>query len=400
MNAREFGKVTLTQLYLYALSLYVFFSYAILGVQWVGLFSTLKNGLQLLLTYLIPCLLAICFLLGLLKKRTWFQLISLMIIACAVYSSSKIHDNALVYTAAFILLARGIDYNKIVNSLFKTALFSVLLLILATVTGCVNDNQIRFTYAWGRLYGHTMGTSHPNNFAAYVMTVLFLWIYKNKGKKSSLKLICTDLIVGFIVFALTASRTSLIVILSFSVIYSLYKMMIKVNAERLIHLLKLAIIAVFVVSIYLMNPIGHTGANKILADLTFTTRFTSAYNIYQQYGIHPFGSNITFVSSVVSAQTGKASVILDSAYLNLLLYRGYIATGLFVIAIIHLFKKIGNQKDYILMIIAALFVVDGLMEQNVFMIYCNFSLLYIFALPSDNRELGQHSNVNLKIRMR
>ena len=139
-----------------------------------------------------------------------------------------------------------------------------------------------------------------------------------------------------------------------------------------------------------MNSTGQVGLNGILADLTFATRFSSAYNIYQQYGIQAFGSDIEFVSSVVSAQTGKASVILDSAYLNLLLYRGFIATVLFAIALVLLFRKIGKKREYILLIIAALFVVDGLMEQNVFMIYCNFSLLYIFAVQSDNKWLEQY----------
>ena len=72
-------------------------------------------------------------------------------------------------------------------------------------------------------------------------------------------------------------------------------------------------------------------------------------------------------------------MILDSAYLNLLLYRGYIVTVLFAIAVVLLFRKIGKQREYILMIIAALFVVDGLMEQNVFMIYCNFTLMACFS---------------------
>lgn len=317
--------------------------------------------------------------LGFIKKRTWHQLITVLIISCTLYSSSVIHSNALAYTAAFILLAPGIDYDEIVRAFYKAAFFSVALLILATIIGAVNDNQIRFTYATGVLYGHTMGTSHPNNFAAYVMTTLFLWLYMNRKRKSPAKLICVDIIVGVIVFILTASRTSSIVILAFAVIYLLYEVMKKVNAERLINLLKLAIVAVFAVSIYLMNSMGQVGSNGILADLTFATRFSSAYNIYQQYGIQPFGSDIEFVSSVVSAQTGKSSVILDSAYLNLLLYRGYIVTVLFAIAVVLLFRKIGKQREYILMIIAALFVVDGLMEQNVFMIYCNFTLMACFS---------------------
>lgn len=379
MTTREFGKVTSNQLYLYALVLYILLNYTILGVQWNYPFSILKNAAQIILTYFIPFLLCVRFMLGFIKKRTWHQLITVLIISCTLYSSSVIHSNALAYTAAFILLAPGIDYDEIVRAFYKAAFFSVALLILATIIGAVNDNQIRFTYATGVLYGHTMGTSHPNNFAAYVMTTLFLWLYMNRKRKSPAKLIGVDIIVGVIVFILTASRTSSIVILAFAVIYLLYEVMKKVNAERLINLLKLAIVAVFAVSIYLMNSMGQVGSNGILADLTFATRFSSAYNIYQQYGIQPFGSDIEFVSSVVSAQTGKSSVILDSAYLNLLLYRGYIVTVLFAIAVVLLFRKIGKQREYILMIIAALFVVDGLMEQNVFMIYCNFTLMACFS---------------------
>lgn len=396
MTTRKFGKVSSNQLYLYALVLYILLNYTILGVQWNYPFSTLKNAAQIILTYFIPFLLCVRFMLGLIKRRTWYEIITVLIIGCALYSSSIIHSNALAYTAAFILLAQGIDYDEIIRASYKAAFFSVVLLVVATIIGAVNDDQIRFTYAWGVLYGHTMGTSHPNNFAAYVMTTLFLWLYMNRKRKSLAKLICVDIIVGVIVFILTASRTSSIVILAFAVIYLLYEVMKKVNAERLINLLKLAIVAVFAVSIYLMNSKGQVGSNGILADVTFATRFSSAYNIYQQYGIQPFGSDIEFVSSVVSAQTGKSSVILDSAYLNLLLYRGYIVTVLFVIAVVLLFRKIGKQREYTLMIIAALFVVDGLMEQNVFMIYSNFSLLYIFAVQSGNLGLEQHSSVGIQ----
>lgn len=58
------------------------------------------------------------------KKRTWHQLITVLIISCTLYSSSVIHSNALAYTAAFILLAPGIDYDEIVRAFYKAAFFS------------------------------------------------------------------------------------------------------------------------------------------------------------------------------------------------------------------------------------------------------------------------------------
>lgn len=69
MTTREFGKVTSNQLYLYALVLYILLNYTILGVQWNYPFSILKNAAQIILTYFIPFLLCVRFMLGFIKKE-------------------------------------------------------------------------------------------------------------------------------------------------------------------------------------------------------------------------------------------------------------------------------------------------------------------------------------------
>ncbi|MGL6200635.1 MAG: hypothetical protein ACRC3H_17025 [Lachnospiraceae bacterium] len=379
MSKIKYGKVTSEQLYLGALALYVFLNMSILGVQWNSPFSTIKNLLQIVLAYVIPVLLVTRLALGVFKKKKTYHFLCILVISCLGYSGITIHDNTLVYTAAFILLAKDIDFDKIIKIFYKVALFSIVLLTVASIIGTVQNNGINFSYSWGTVIGYTMGTSHSNNFAAYMMTCLFLWVYKNRFIKSSIKLISISIITGFLIFFLTASRTSAVVVFAFGIICILFEFMKKVKAEKLINFLKASIVMVFAVSIYFMNSMdGQAGVN-LLSDLNFAHRFSSAYSIYLHYGIRPFGSNIEFVSSIVSAQTGKPSVILDSAYLNLVLYRGYIATTLFIFAIIILYKKIGNARDYMLMIIISLYIIGGLMEQNVFLVYSNFTLLGTFA---------------------
>ncbi len=376
--------------YLAALAIAIVQRTLLKGVDWQDAFLPFTGFLSLLLDCLLILLLGACFLTDLLKGGRLHHLLTALALGLLSVSAYITRQTGLLYSAAFILLARGLPFSRIVRVFYRAALWSLLLLILAQLTGLTKRSVPDPEYN----LGYAMGMAHPNNFASAVAVLLFSWAYLRRWKSRSVT-VPAILAAGYAVYRYTISRTALVIVLVYCLALILYEMLARFRAKNAVKLIRLGFVVLLISSVWLMLR-----ADEIFAWLglesgagfgplsSALSRFVNAAALYEQNGLRLFGSYIEFRSLRAALLTNQQAVILDSAYLYLVISQGLAATGI----TIWLFgRSMGAQirkKQYVLLITMGAFLLSGLMERFALDATMNFALLSAFsALDRDAPRL-------------
>lgn len=343
-------------------------------LPWVWIVSLLLDGLMILL-------LITCFFRDVLNRRRPHHLKTLLILGLLGGSAAVTGQSGLLYSAAFILLARDIPFVRIVRTFYRAALWSLILLIAAQLMGLTKKSVPNLEYS----LGYAMGMAHPNNFASAVTVLLFSWAYLRRWK-SRWAVIPVVLGSGFAVYRYTISRTSLVIVLVYCLALILYGMLDRFRAPGAVKLIRFGFAALLVSSVWLMLYAGQVFAWLGLESGTgygalanARSRFISALALYRQNGLHLFGSFIEFRSLRSALLTNQQAVILDSAYLYLLISQGIAATGITLWLFDRSMRRQIRKKQYVLLITMGGFLLSGLMERFVLDSTMNFALLSAFS---------------------
>ena len=122
-------------------------------------------------------------------------------------------------------------------------------------------------------------------------------------------------------------------------------------------------------------------------DSLLSGRIRMANRFLNNYDIHFLGNKLELVSTYVASVTGKQALILDNAYIKLILQYGINVFVLFMFSYIKVSKKMYNKKNYIFVIIFFTYVIRGLTENILFTFYGNAFLIYLsYALFRKNIE--------------
>ena len=368
--------------YRWALMLYTFEQLALKGVSWVPPLSTLVYGIYRILDWGIPLLWIISFVQDLRVRRDRQHLITGIILALLGVSAAITRETATLCSAALILLARDLDFDRLQYAVFKSAGLALLTLVLAHLLGLTVSQAVNFAYGMG----YSMGMAHPNNFSTAVAAFLLLWAYRRRALPF-FRTVPLVVAAALLTFRLTLSRTSLIILLLYPFMFLMLRLPYRVRGEWLVRLVYLEFIALLAVSVSLMLL---SGDGRMLpsfwGDQNYLARFTSALALYQRYGIHWFGSHIEFLSLRAALFTGREAVILDSAYLYLLIGQGIIALAVFLYLISRAIRKMIRKRQFVLLTITGLFLASGMMERYMLYPYINFPLLAAMSALAPEQE--------------
>lgn len=310
------------------------------------------------------------------KMNLVYYIIS-VIIMVGLYQSYQItNEHLLLYTGAFMLFAKDMRLEKILEVYRRNINICIISIIVMAMLGLANNKEVVFDYG----IGYSLGTGHPNNIAALLVNYVLLTAYLKYN--FNLKKICIiSFCLAIVVWTITASRTATTILIIFSFLSICYHTMQIVKVEWMIKSFKVLILVLVVGSIYLMS---RSGSISNIFDANFGVRFTQASNLLNDYGIHFFGSDIQFVSTLEAISTGARVVVLDNAYLRLFIYNGIFCFMVFILSIIYLVRKSSMEKDYFLLIIVSMFLLSGLMEKTVYMLQYNFTLLTVMAVKENS----------------
>ena len=367
--------------YLAALMIVIIERTLLKGIDWQDAFLPLVGISTLLLNALVILLLTVSFLADLVQRRRSFHLTVILVLGLLSVSAVITQEDGLVYSAAFILLARDIPYARIVRVFYKTALCSLILLILAQVTGFTKRSTMDLEYS----LGYAMGMAHPNGFASTVTVMLFSWAYLHRRQRRSV-LILTVLTSAVLVYCYSLSRTALVISLVYCLSLMLYDMLNRFHARGAVKIIRLGFVLLLAGSVWLMlnsgeafERIGLLNDSGIRTLLNAMSRFGSASALYKQNGVRLFGSYIEFRSLRMALLTNQEAVILDSSYLYLVISQGVSATVIMFWLFARSMKEQIRKNQFVLLITMGVFLLSGLMERFALDATMNFALLSAFS---------------------
>lgn len=303
------------------------------------------------------------------KDYFYYCIVMPVIMAILLLSAIKITNFDILLTILLVLLAKDVDYYKIVKTYFITMCLICGFVIVSSYIGITVDWIVNFSYATG----HSMGFNHPNNLGVVILSIIASWLYLYPNIKFPL-LFGIPTIAGIMIWKIAAARTSAILLLVIPWIIFLFKSTKKFNFQNILKWEFLIVIFAFLISIYLMYKIGLRGSIN-----NFESRFNMPYILYNQYGINLLGSKIPLVGSHEALQYKVQSIILDNAYLRVLLINGILTTLIIVGLYAMLINNAYKSKQYILLIIIVFFIIEGFMEQFFLYAEFNFTILATFA---------------------
>ncbi len=374
--------------YLAALAIAIVQRTLLKGVDWQDALLPFAGFLSLVLDGVMLLLLAASFLQDVLKRRRLHHLIAALTLGLLAVSAAVTRQTGLLYSAALILLARDIPYARIVRTFYRTALAALILLMLAQLTGLTKRSVPNPEYS----LGYAMGMAHPNNFASAVTVLLFSWAYLRRWESRSFTILAC-LAVGFAVYRYTISRTALVIVLVYCLALILYEMLARFRAKNALKLIRLGFIVLLASSVWLMlyadqvfGLLGLDGGAKFTPLAGAMARFVNAAALYEQNGLRLFGSYIEFRSLRVALQTNQEAVILDSAYLYLVISQGVAATGVMLWLFGRSIRAQLRNKQYVLLITMGVFLLSGLMERFALDAAMNFALLSAFSVLEQDEQ--------------
>ncbi len=367
--------------YLAALMIAVIERTLIKGIDWRDAFLPLIGKSALLLDSLLILLLAVSFVQDVLRRRRLYHVMVILVLGLLTVSAVITRESVLVYSVAFVLLARDIPFVRIVRVFYRTALVSLLVLILAQIAGFTNRSVMVPEYS----LGYAMGMAHPNNFASAVMTALLSWAYLRRWK-SRLRVIAVVMAVSFFTFRYSISRTPLVVALAYCLALILYDMLNRFHARRAVRIIRLGFVALLGGSVWLMlnsaeafERFGLQENSRFSLIVSVLARFINASALYQQNGLRLFGSYIEFRSLRMALLTNQEAVILDSSYLYLVISQGVVATMIMVWLFARAMRAQIRKNQYVLLITMGAFMLSALMERYALDSTMNFVLLSAFG---------------------
>jgi hypothetical protein len=308
------------------------------------------------------------------RKFVLWDVVGLFAMIAAFISYRTVYDDTFFMATVFVVCGMRISKRKALKCYYKNLFFCMIAILILLFLGLTQNEIYNFSYGTG----YSLGTGHSNILALLILNLTLLWVYLNSEKnKYTIAAIC--IVVSALMWKITVSRTSTILLATFGIVYLLFYFMLKTNNKFLLHLLRVLILGIICGAIYFMIG-GNTESILNIGDHNFAVRFLQAKNIYDRYGLSLWGNNIKFVSMAEAAITKEAVVILDNGLLRLLLFHGCACFGVFILGLVSLEASASRRKDYLLIVISVIFLITGLMEKSVYTLQMNFTLLLMTGL--------------------
>lgn len=317
------------------------------------------------------------------KKKYTLKKLLLFCIIGGLLLIGYISSGQAAFFKGFLLIiaASNVPYKKILRTCRMATMFIVILSILLWLMG-ISDSGI------GRRDAIAIGFVHPNVAAQMIMLVCLLWASEMSEKIKYRDYFVIEL-VGVLIFFITDSRTSTIVVvllpflLEFNKRILKYRQVGKIPAFLLTYSQLLITIFAYVTARFLEDNSFFQSLNLILSSRLFLN-----YYVLNQYGVKLFGQNVT-----LQDYSGKIynniqnlynwNITCDCSYMFSLIVMGLIPTIIVLIGFIILMRKAIKNKNYMVISIAVVLAMYAFTESQMLEVYRNFVYFYILALDQN-----------------
>ena len=223
----------------------------------------------------------------------------------------------------------------------------------------------------GPIVRWSLGYTHPNvlHVSYFIFVALLIYAFEWHGKRLW-KASALLWIGNCIIFLYSVSYTGILIVtvyLALSVYLDSRKRL--TVAECILWTMAAAFLILFPIA----GPLwleGHKHNVFMFFNELFSYRFEQVYNIFHEYPLSVFGTNVVF--------TGNAHLTLDSSFAYLLMYYGVAGFGLFVAGFLYLayrYSRTNRKKE---LAITFAIILAGVTEQ--FLFNLSFKNLLFFFL--------------------
>lgn len=355
-------------------SLYKAFIFIIILIYMFESTSLPNFSDSLLHKILLALALAIAVLYIVKRKYTLKELKRLIIlnsIGFICYLSSGL--SGLFFTMLAITLMPNGAVDRVLKMILKEECILFIIIAFLSIIGVLNNHAVDVSKGTYVANAFSLGFAHPNMFAAQSMSIVFLYICVNRYKlKIKHYIIAAFSMIA--IYMLSRGRTALLLgVLALVMIWVSRHKKIQnriLNLLPWIYCIILAFLAFFMV-LYL--KLGHNAPIvRFINDGLFNGRIGLAGRSLLVYPITLWGKVIDF-----SIWNQYQYFALDNGQVMILLSYGILGFIAYFIIIQLVLQKIKNEKEVILGIIMALFLIWSMYEGTMYFIGKNFAFLFL-----------------------
>lgn len=307
-------------------------------------------------------------------KELFFIIILGSIILISGYNAK---DYVLFNSYFLIVIAKNINFEKVVKFDLKFRIFFSLFLFTSTALGLIT-NRLEFRtndITNDITMRQSLGFGHPNKLGINILLICIYLIYSRRNRLKIYDLMSLFIALIFVSY-LTGSRSSEIGIILLIVLVIKQKFFLSWHMKSKNKIITcLAIVFIFA-SLYF--SITYNSDNQILNSLNtlFSARIELGHIDFLKYGFPLFGQKINYISWVDANPLGDGIELIDNLYMYLGINFGIVVLILYSLALIKLIID-KTKEDFILGYCILIIIAVGCIENQVITVESNIFLLCI-----------------------
>ena len=313
------------------------------------------------------------------------SILSLIIILSFINSGLR----HLFYILILVIGAKGIDINWVLRKDIRLRLFLIIFIIGSALFGVI-DNYVSIRTNNDSIIRYALGFTHANGFGQAILSYIALKFYLGKmlNKWTS---VLFFILIAIGVDIISNSRTSTICILAIIFVHCFYTYKKTYFFTKFLRILALSIPFYSFISIYISVNfnINNPFFNEI--DKLVSRRFMHANTIINIYGFSLIGQRTQFISTRQAQLLGIKSIVLDNAYLQLIISMGVIIFILVCLGYTLLTYRVIKANNIKLLSLIIIYGFLGISENGFNYLFFNFTYLFlsyvIYKMPISYSEI-------------
>ncbi|MCD8054013.1 MAG: hypothetical protein LUF00_08205 [Lachnospiraceae bacterium] len=292
------------------------------------------------------CFLVAVFIVVFLCKYTVWQVLVialLTVVFLKIYWVTSKQEYFFLQSIMIVFAARETKWTNILKFTLVAFLAFIGGIILLSLTGEISTVE---SYRGDKLR-LSLGFSHPNSFAMYLLCVIFMWVLLRFEHLRIYDYVVWGAIAAFTWWGPNSKATTFSILLLMFLVWILKRWgtyLLKNNLVRGACLCMYPLMALFSFLgsyFYQKDNVLCTKVDKIL----FTGRLGYAHEFLLKYPITLFGQKIKLIGSLVAQQKGTTAYILDNFYMRTLINSGVIAFILMLVMFVFLTHRAIQMND-------------------------------------------------------
>lgn len=308
---------------------------------------------------------------------------SVLLVTKFLAGSSPLLDLLLI-----VLGIKNIPLRTILKTIYFTQIFSSLLILFLYFTSQIPDRLI----IRDGVLRSSLGFWHPNTAGLVLLSIFILSIFLEKKRSTLFFKILFFNSSSVVLYELTNSRTSMVLILAVTFITIGQSVFLKLRVS----LFQYRLFVPIIFTLFLCLSVGATflyvkgNFSVIKLSVLLSNRIAIGSRFFKEYGISLFGQPVMYNSFNFSTQevVGSEYRVLDNVYLKYVINYGLSST-IFLCSYFYGISSKLNKKYLILWnMYMLIFLVYGFVEQSAFNYTTNFFLFFGVLLLNEeaNKE--------------